>query len=124
MRSFRFVAVLAVCVLALGLFATAKQNQFGVADVRTIEITAPTRVGEVVLPQGVYKVQHTMEAQDHVMVFTQLNTRKPAEARVKCQLVPLTNKAQRDEQSFVINAANERVLHTLVFKGDSAQHVF
>jgi hypothetical protein len=124
MRLLKGIAVLAMCVLGLSLFAVAKANQFGVADSRTIQITAPTRVGDVVLPEGTYRVLHTMQSQDHIMVFTQLHSKKPAEARVKCQLVPLTTKATRDEQAFVINAANERVLHTLVFKGDTAQHVF
>lgn len=123
MRSLRFVAVLGTCVFALSLFA-AKQNQFGVADSYKIVFTAPTRIGDVLLPQGNYQVLHTMQGQDHIMVFRRLQTRKPVEARAKCQLVPLPKKAARDEQTFVINAANERVLHTLVFKGDSAQHVF
>ena len=124
MRSLKFVAVLALCALGLTVFASAKQNKFGVSDSRSIEITAPTRVGGVLLPQGDYKVLHTMEGENHIMVFKQLKTKTPAEARVKCQLVPLAKKADRDEQAFVVNAANERVLHTLVFKGDSAQHVF
>lgn len=124
MRSLRFVAVLALCALGLTVLAGAKQNKFGVSDSRSIEITAPTRVGNVLLPQGNYKVLHTMEGENHIMVFKQLKTKTPAEARVKCQLVPLAKKADRDEQAFVVNAANERVLHTLVFKGDSAQHVF
>jgi hypothetical protein len=124
MRSVRFVAVLAIFILALSLLASATQNKFGVADSRNIAITAPTRVGGVLLPAGDYKVLHTMEGQDHIMVFKQLRAKKPVEAHVKCQLVPLAKRAERDEQAFVINAANERVLHTLVFKGDSAQHVF
>jgi hypothetical protein len=124
MRSFKFEAVLGLCIVGLSLFALAKQNQFGVADVRNVEFTAPTRIGDVLLPQGYYRVQHSMEGQDHVMVFQQLKAKKPAEARVKCQLVPLPKKADRDEQSFGVNAANQRVLHALVFRGDSAQHVF
>jgi hypothetical protein len=124
MRSVKVIAVVAMCVLGLSLIAVASQNQFGVADSRIMQLTAPTRVGDVLLPEGTYKVEHTMQAQDHIMVFRQLNTKKPAEARVKCQLVPLATKATRDEQAFLINAANERVLHTLVFKGDAAQHVF
>ena len=124
MRSFRFVAVFALCVFGLSLFANAKENKFGVADTRNITITTPTRVGEVLLPKGNYKVLHTMEGKDHVMVFTQLDTTKPVEARVKCQLVPLAKKADRDEQTFVLNAAKERVLHALIFRGDTAQHVF
>jgi hypothetical protein len=124
MRSLRLVVVLGMCVLGLSLFAIAKQNEFGVADTYKIAFSAPTRIGGVLLPPGTYKVLHTMEGQDHIMVFKQLDAKKAAQARVKCQLVPLPKKAERDEQAFVINAANERVLHTIVFKGDSAQHVF
>ncbi len=39
-------------------------------------------------------------------------------------LVPLQKQAKRTETSYVLNAANERVLRALIFKGDSAQHVF
>lgn len=124
MRSLKFVAVVAMCTLGLILLANASRNKFGVADSRNIQITAPTLVGGVLLPAGDYKVLHTMEGQDHIMVFTQLKAKKPAEVRVKCQLVPLAKRAERDEQGFTINAANERVLRSLVFKGDLAQHVF
>jgi len=65
-----------------------------------------------------------MEGSDHIMIFRQLDTRKPVEVRAKCTLVPLGAKATRDEKSYTLNASNERVLHELVFKGDSAGHVF
>jgi hypothetical protein len=58
------------------------------------------------------------------MVFKQLKTKKPAEARVKCQLVPLPEKAGETQKIYVVSAANERVLQTLIFRGDSAKHVF
>ena len=124
MRSLKMIAVLAMCVLGLSLLAVAKENQFGVADSRTIEITAPTRVGEVLLPEGTYKVLHTMEAQDHIMVFKQVGVKKPIEVRAKCTLVPLTEKATDSQKVYELNAANERVLHELIFKGDKAKHVF
>jgi len=118
MRSLKFVAVVAMCVLALGLVASASQNKFGVADSRDINFTAPTWVGGVLLPKGDYTVLHTMEGENHIMVFRRVKTNKPIEAKIKCQLVPLAQKAPRDEQAFTLNAAKERVLHTLVFRGD------
>jgi len=124
MHSRKYVFVIAICVLGLCVLAGAGQNKFGVADSHNISFSTPMRVGDVLLPKGEYQVLHTMEGQEHVMVFKQLNTKKPAEARVKCQLLSLSAKAPRTEQSYVLNAANERVLHTLVFRGDSAQHVF
>lgn len=120
----KVTAVVAICVFGLTLLASAGQNKFGIADNRTITFADPTRVGDVLLPTGDYQVKHTMDGQNHIMVFRQLHTGKPAEARVKCQLVDLKSKAKHTEQIYVLNAANERVLHILVFEGDTAQHVF
>jgi hypothetical protein len=124
MHSFKGLAVGAMCVLGLSLCVAAKQNKFGVANTRDVNLTAPTLVGDVLLPMGDYKVTHTMQGENHIMVFKQLNTKNPTEARVKCQLVPLGQKAVRDEEVFELNAANQRVLHSMIFKGDTAQHVF
>jgi hypothetical protein len=44
--------------------------------------------------------------------------------RAKCTLIPLGAKADQDQKIYVLNAANERVLHEMVFKGDRARHVF
>ncbi|MGA8153398.1 MAG: hypothetical protein WB952_20775 [Terriglobales bacterium] len=124
MRSSKSVFVIAICVLGLSVFAGARQNQFGVADSRNISFSAPIWVGTVLLPRGDYQVLHVMEGQDHTMVFRQKHSKNPAEARVKCQLVALPAKARRDDQTYELNAANERVLRRLVFQGDTAQHVF
>lgn len=124
MRVMRFMVVAVVCLLGLSVLLTAGPNTFGVADTRNISFTDPIRVGNVLLPTGNYLVQHTMEGENHIMVFTQLNKRKPVEARVKCQLVPLTVKADRDEKIYIVNASGERVLQTLIFQGDLAEHRF
>jgi hypothetical protein len=124
MRFLKVVAVVAMCVLGLSLLASAGENKFGVADSRRITLNEPMRVGDLLLPSGDYQVLHTMDGDQHIMIFKQLNTNRPAEARVQCQLVPLQKKAERTETGYVLNAANERVLHSLVFRGDSAQHVF
>jgi len=124
MRFLKFVAVVAMCVLGLCLLASASENKFGVADSRNITFTEPMRVGDTLLPTGDYQVLHTMEGDRHIMVFKQLNSKRPAEARVQCQLAPLQKRAERTETLYVLNAANERVLHGLIFQGDSAQHVF
>jgi hypothetical protein len=102
----------------------AGTNKYGVADVRKVALTAATRVGDVVLPQGDYEVRHVMEAESHIMVFKQLGTSKPTEARVKCNLVPLKEKVDSTQVIYQSSGANERVLRTLRFKGDLAEHVF
>jgi hypothetical protein len=120
----RLAAVIAVCALALTLTATASQNELGVADSSKVTFTEPMRVGDTLLPKGDYEVLHSMNGSQHIMTFKQLNTGHPVGVQVQCQLVPLSKKADRTQQVYVLNASNERVLQSLTFKGDSAQHVF
>jgi hypothetical protein len=123
MRLFKLAAIV-MCVIGLSLCVSAGQKQFGVADSQRVTFVNAMRVGDVLLPSGEYRVLHTMQGNDHIMVFTQLDKKNPVEARIKCQLVPRDKKADRTETTFVLNAANERVLKSLVFAGDTAVHVF
>ena len=123
MRRLKVITLFIAVVLCVSGVLLAKTNKYGVADERKVTLTASTRVGDVLLPQGQYEVRHVMEADNHIMVFKQIGG-KSAEARVKCNLVPLKQKADRDQVVYTLNAANERVLQTLRFSGDSAEHVF
>lgn len=124
MRSLKIAAMLAICLMMLGVMASAARNKFGVADTRYVTFNEAVRVGEVMLPKGEYKILHTMSGDNHIMVFQQQGTNKPAEAKVNCTLVPLTEKAPRTERMYIVNAANEKVLRELTFQGDTAKHVF
>ena len=123
MRLLKFTSLLAIFLLTVGL-AMARQNKYGVSDTQKISFGEPVKVGDVVLPKGEYKVEHTMQGEDHVMVFSQLHTSKPATARVKCQLVPLKVKAPATHFLYGHNEANTHVLQELIFAGDTAKHVF
>jgi hypothetical protein len=122
MRSLKVLGIFLV-VLALGCVAMAEEHSMGIRDVSRVTFVAPIRVGTVVLPAGDYLVRHTMEGQDHVMVFESAKT-KTVEVTVHCTLVPLAEKANQSSTIYQMNAANERVLQELVFRGDSAKHVF
>jgi len=113
---------ISLCVLALGSIAMAGENNLGIRDVSRVTFVAPIRVGTALLPAGEYVVRHTMEGQEHVMVFQRTHSKD--EFKVKCTLVPLAKKADKDEEIYQLNARNERVLQELVFRGDSAKHVF
>ena len=112
-----------MCVFMLGTLAVA-ENQLGIAGTYRVSFSEKVRVADTLLPQGNYEIRHVMEGTDHIMVFRQLGTKKPVEVRAKCTLVPLSAKATDDQKIYILNAANERVLHELVFKGDHAKHVF
>ena len=124
MHNLKSIALFFVVILCLTSVLQAGTNKYGVADVRKVTLTAPTRVGDVLLPQGDYEVRHVMEAENHMMVFQQLGVSKPAQARVKCNLVQLKGKAESNQVIYESNGANERVLRTLRFRGDLAEHVF
>jgi len=116
-----------VCAVALVLMmvsmAASEEKNLGIRDVARVTFVAPTRVGNTLLPAGDYLVRHTMEGQEHFMVFQAVRGKTP-EVKVKCTLIQLAQKADRNETVYSLNAANERVLQELVFRGDTAKHVF
>ena len=122
MRSLKVLGII-LCVCAFGLMATAADNNMGIHEVSQITFVAPVRIGSSVLPAGDYQVRHIMDGQDHVMVFQLLRGKSP-EVKVKCMLVQLGKKADQTRTVYELNAQNERVLQELVFRGDTAKHVF
>lgn len=123
MRQMFVGMVILMCVFMLGAVAVA-ENPLGIADSDRVNFSEKVRVADTLLPKGNYEIRHVMEGSDHIMVFRQLGTKKPVEVRAKCTLVALSAKAADDHKIYLLNAANERVLHELVFKGDRAKHVF
>jgi hypothetical protein len=121
MRSLKVLGLL-MCVLAFVSLVTAADN-LGIREVGHVTFAVPMRVGTVVLPAGDYTVRHTMEGQEHVMVFRPVRG-KGLEVKAKCTLVPLGQKADQSQTIYTLNAANERVLQELIFRGDTAKHVF
>ncbi len=115
------ILVAAVVILLCGTMLQAKDNPMGIAPKQTITFTQPTVVGGSLLPAGEYKVTHEMQGQTHIMTFQQIGGK--AEAKSKCNLIPLTEKAAKTETHFTENAKNERVLTQMTFRGDKATHV-
>jgi hypothetical protein len=124
MRVVKTVFAISICLFLLASLATAGQDALGVADVYKVSFPEKVRVAETLLPAGNYEIRHVMEGTEHVMVFRQVGVKKPVEVRAKCTLVALSEKASETQKIYELNAANERVLHELIFKGDLAKHVF
>lgn len=117
-----FMQGVVVLFFAFTVIAMAEENKIGVREVNHVSFETAVRVGTVVLPAGAYTVRHTMEGQGHVMVFRRDQNKD--EFKVKCTLVPLGHKAPRTQTVVALNAANERVLQEMEFRGDTAKHVF
>ncbi len=118
----RFLKVVGLVMCVLVAMAMAGENKFGVREVNRVTFEAPVHVGTAVLPAGEYVVRHTMEGQDHIMVFHHVQSKQ--EFKVKCTLVTLQKKVEKDQSVFEMKANNERVLQELEFRGDTAKHVF
>src|SRR5271157_3117821 len=88
-----FLLALFVVLLCNAVLLPAKDNSMGIAEKRAITLSAPTLVGGTVLPAGDYKVTHEMQGQTHIMIFKQ--SHGTAEAKVRCELVPLNAKLSR-----------------------------
>lgn len=124
MNWLKLTVLISVCVLLLGTWAVAEQNKFGVADQYAVKFVDPVRVGNTLLPVGDYQIRHTMQDKKHIMVFRQLGVETPIEVSAECILVRLPEAAKDTRKSYILNDANERVLKEMVFKGDTAKHVF
>ena len=117
------VALLVVCVS--GIVVAGNLNKFGVADQRNVTFYDQVKIGDTVVPAGDYKVLHTMEGDNHIMVFQQQNVSKNKQATVKiqCTLKPLDKPASQN----LIGYKTEGTVHALnylQFKGDQAIHQF
>ena len=96
MQKRMFVVLLAALVLGAATLLTATDNSMaGVALKQEITFSAPTVVGGSLLPAGEYKITHEMQGTEHIMIFKQIGGK--AEAKAKCNLVPLTGKAKTTE---------------------------
>ena len=85
-----------VCVLVVVPLAMAGSD-LGIRDTGRVEFSTPTRVAGTLLPAGQYVVRHTMEGQEHVMVFQSVNHKVP-DVKAKCQLVQLSQKGESNQR--------------------------
>jgi len=118
----RFVKALSILFFALSVIAFAGDRKMGVRDTYHVTLESAAHVGTTVLPAGDYVIRHTMEGENHIMVFQLQNSKQ--EFKIKCTLVPLGHKADQNQTIFAVNAGKERVLQEMVFRGDTAKHVF
>jgi hypothetical protein len=123
MRSLKVLGFVLLLLVGFAGMAGARDNSPAVKDTYHVTFQASIHVGSALLPAGDYTVQHIMDGQDHFMVFRDVRGKTP-EVKVKCTLVPLPQKADDTSTSYVLNAANERVLEGLTFRGAKVKHVF
>ncbi len=114
----RKTALLVLTLLGLGTMIWAQQAA-GFKGTRTVTLSEQARVGTELLPAGEYKLTHTMEGAEHIMVFK----KGKQEYRVKCNMEPLQAKANNTQFFYNNDASGQRVLQAMIFQGDTVRHV-
>lgn len=114
------IAILAIITaFLLGLTALAADPGFGIGKTRNITFSSATKVGDMVLPAGEYKVQHLLEGETHLLVFKTTDNKE--KVRVKCTMQKLDKKSP-NTLSEMKTIDNQNVLTGLVFSGDTYRH--
>ena len=97
-----------LCLFVLGSVALGAANKMGIREVRNISFDTPVRVERDGVASRTDVVRHTMAGEEHIMLFQRAGSKD--DIKVKCTLVPLTEKANQDRRIYQTNAANEKVL--------------
>ena len=128
----------ALVVLLLGAFSSqllAQDKYQGMTRIgKKGEMVFDTsvRVGDQLLKEGTYQIQHVMEGEDHVIVFRRMVRNSPygdlttgkEVARVKCRVEPLGEKAKHGGVRFGTNAAGEKTVEEVHVRGENVKHLF
>ena len=124
-----FLAAFAAPLYAQHTTHTLTANRMGM-----VRLSSKTRVGDVVLPAGMYHVQHVVEGSDHVIVFKPVTM--PAGfkeyqmvegrevVRLKCQVAPVDKSVNNTQIKLGRNAAGERVIEEIQIAGEKVRHTF
>ena len=129
--SMALIAFLAA--FATPLFAqhthTLEANRMGMA-----RFSSKVRVGNVVLPAGMYHVQHVVEGSDHVIVFKPVTMPSGFKeyqmiegrevVRLKCRVSPVEKSVRNTKIKLGRNAAGERVIEEIQIAGEKVKHTF
>jgi len=119
----RPLILIMLLLVGSALLFAANEGAMGVGKINSITFTQPMKVGTSVLPQGTYKVQHVMEGENHIMVFTS-KVKDIPEVRVRCQMKNLPSRASQGTILYEKDASGVAVLNQLVFRGDTYSHNF
>src|SRR5579864_1732643 len=122
MRFLIITGTIGLFLLAFSSAVVSGPNHLGIADVRQITFSTPVRIGTTLLPAGDYEVRHTMQGDEHIMVFTSRKG-KGESVKAKCNLVSLPGKSGQTQTVYEVNSDHEKVLREMVFRGDTAKHV-
>ena len=130
------IAILAACAGQVAGQEGEQQRELVVGETGVVNMPAETKVGNLTLERGRYRLEHRVDETIHYVKFTLLSTpyrteRKAVSGEVACSLEPLGRTASRtaivtvsepfvDERSRVFFDRMTRI----EIRGESVAHVF
>ena len=139
MRSTTRLTVMSMALIAfLAAFAAPlyaqHEHNLPVNKMGMVRLSEKTRVGAVVLPAGMYHVQHVVEGSDHVIVFKPVTmpagfkeyqmTEGREVVRVKCHVSPVDRSVNNTKIKLSRNASGEQVIEEIQIAGEKVKHTF
>lgn len=128
----------ALLALLLGAFSIPllaqdkHQGMMRVGKKGEVVFDSPVRVGDQLLKEGTYQIQHEMAGEDHVVVFRKISRSGSGGhisavggevLRVKCRVEPLGEKAKHGGVRFGTNAAGEKTIEEVHVRGENVKHL-
>lgn len=108
-------------------------DQLKVGKSGEVTFSSETKVGDITLEPGRYKLQHRVEGEDHFVHFTEWSTPNPYyptsggptahPGEVKCKLEPLAKKVQSTTVWTVAENGTRRLTRVEV-GGENVAHIF
>ena len=104
-----------------------------VNDQAEVKFSSDTRVGELSLKRGKYRLKHVVEGEEHFIAFTRIDQpgkqADPAKAnrealRARCRLEPLGKPAKQTEFYTTVSVRGDRTVERLQVQGENVKHVF
>jgi hypothetical protein len=118
----KLVLGIVLCLLAASLvLASDKPSTPGVGKTYKVTLHQQARVANVLLAAGDYRIQHVMENEKHIMVFTDSKGQK---SRVECTMIKLDRKSDVDSVEYKTAPDGERILTAMTFRGETFEHRF
>lgn len=117
--------VLAVAWLSSSFALAAEhEDMLRVGKKGEVAFSTPTKVGDLTLKPGTYRVQHRVEGEQHFVRFEALGSSgTPGQGEVQCKLEPLPKKASQTAVYTTKEDSGARVTKVEI-AGENAAHVF
>lgn len=113
-----------MCLFSSLALAAEHEHMMKVGKKGEVVFSAPTKVGDLTLKPGTYRVQHRVEGEQHFIRFEALGASgTPGPGEVQCKVEPLSKKVSQTAVYTTTEDTGSRVTKVEI-GGENVAHVF